>query len=137
MKKPRGPQARPPAWAAQPQREPHGPQKRICANEHCRRPYVPSERKNGVSRTHGLCPDCSRAVQEGKGYLLNPKLYWECQRIRAAEPKLNGKLKQAEYEAEQLAKLANKPLRQPFIPSAKGHGGKKGVIRNMRDEGAL
>lgn len=137
MAKPRGPQARPPAWAAQPQREPHGPQKRICANEHCRRPYVPSERKNGVSRTHGLCPDCSRAVQEGKGYLLNPKLYWECQRIRAAEPKLNGKLKQAEYEAEQLAKLAKKPLRQPFIPSERGHGGKKGVIRNMRDEGAL
>lgn len=126
MAKPRGPQAHPPAWAEQPQKAPHGPEKRVCANEDCRRPFVPSERQS-FAKSRGLCPRCCEAIAKGEGWKLGTKLYAECQQALLSEPKLNGKLKQAAYEAEQLAKLAAKPLRQPFIPSSRGTGRKKGA----------
>lgn len=126
----------------------HGPELRVCANWTCRRPYNPALR-TGFSQSRGLCPRCCAAVVSKNGWVLDKEIYDQCQKVNEIEPRFrstgrttkSGGLRSEaqQYDDERLAELAKKPLKKPYIPSARGSGRKRGgpaTAGNATDGGA-
>ena len=111
----------------------------MCVRESCRKPFTLTMQDEQHIVT-GMCPTCRKRAANKQGWLLDPAIYAECQRIKAEEVKMFGKgsgqrreKAMNAWERKALHKLWRKPL--PMNPLtgeaalggvAKGRTGKVG-----------
>lgn len=102
----------------------------VCARETCRKPFT--RRKQSAGVVQELCPDCRALIRAGRGDLLDPEMWAECQRVDAETPK-------TQDEIQEHTRRALKAVRRERINPLKASafiGGERGAAKTSTKGGA-